>query len=129
MIVNVLLGGGLIVTFVTLKSIKKQAAANASQAEATAKNTEAQADSSEIDNVDKVAKMWREYAETSEARYQTTIAKMGEEMAGMRAKIETMEETIRMLTVTNRKILKILKDINHENLEQKRQEAKQLAED
>ena len=38
-----------------------------------------------------------------------------------------LEATVKKLTTTNNQILRILKEINHENLEQKKQEAKDIA--
>lgn len=120
LVINLIFGGGLLVTLVTLKAQKQQA-------EATAKSTEVQAEGNEIDNVDKVAKMWREYAEASEQRYQLTIDKMSTEMSAMHQRMADMEGTIKKLTTTNNQILKIVRDINHENLDQKKQEAADVA--
>jgi|GEM_PF-2284548 len=127
LLLNLILGSGFIVSIVTLRAQRKQADAVAKGAEATAKGTEAQAETTEIENVDKVAKMWREYAEISETRYQNTIGKMSAEMTSMSSRMGEMECTIKKLNSTNNQILKILKDINHDNLEQKKQEAKDIA--
>lgn len=119
LLVTFVLGGGLVALF-TIKPQKKKV-------EAEAKGAEALAETTEIDNVDKVAKMWREYAEASEQRYKLTIEKMTSEMTVMSNRMGEMECTIKKLTTTNNQILKILKDINHDNLEQKKQEAKDIA--
>lgn len=105
-------GGGLVAMF-TIKPTRKKA--------------EAEAETIEIENADRVAKMWREYAEASERRYQEAIAGMNAEMAKMKSSIAGMEATIKRLTAINNQILKILKEINHENLEQKKQEAEDAA--
>lgn len=126
LVLNFVLAGG-VVTLLTLKSVKAKAEAEAKTTEANAKGAEAQAETTEIENVDKVAKLWREYAEASEQRYQGTIDKMTTEMSSMRERMGDMESTIKKLNSTNNQMLKILKDINHENLEQKRQEAKDIA--
>jgi predicted nucleic acid-binding Zn-ribbon protein len=52
---NLIFGGGIIITFITLKSQRKKAAAEADGAIASA-------DSTELDNVDKAIKIWREMA-------------------------------------------------------------------
>ncbi len=56
LLLNLFLGGGLIVTLVTLKAQKKRAAADAELAEANAKEQE-------IGNVDRAIAIWREIAE------------------------------------------------------------------
>ena len=61
LVFNVVLGGGLLVTVVTLKAQRKKANADAKGAEATAESTE-------LDNVDKAVKIWRDLAETMEQR-------------------------------------------------------------
>jgi hypothetical protein len=112
MLLTFVTGGGLMAMF-TIKPTRKKA--------------EAEAETIEIENADRVAKMWREYAEASERRYQETIAAMSAEMTKMQASITSMECVIKRLTTTNNQILKILKEINHENLEQKKQEAEDAA--
>ena len=119
-LLNLLLGGGLIVTFVTLKAQRQQA-------QATAKQYEANAESTEIDNLEKAARIWRESLEAREKYYTDLLNETNGELKLMRDRITDMESTIKQLTSTNRQILKILKDINHENLEQKKEEAKSLA--
>lgn len=106
LILNLLLGGGFITTAVLLRTQKRQAVANVR--------------TSEIDNLDRVAKIWRESLEAREKYFE-------EEMASLRLKIGDMENTIRMLSNTNKQILKILKEINHDNLDQKKEEATKIA--
>lgn len=119
-LLNLLLGGGLIVTFVTLKAQRQQA-------QATAKQYEANAEGTEIDNLEKAARIWRESLEAREKYYAELLSGTNGELKQMRDRISDMETTIRQLTTTNRQILKILKDINHDNLEQKKEEAKNLS--
>ena len=119
LLVTFILGGGFVALF-TIKPQKQKVVAEARQIEASAEGTE-------VDNVDKVGKMWREYAEASDARYKDLLEKMSGEMDKMQERISEMECTIKKLTNTNNQILKILKDINHDNLEQKKQEAKDIA--
>ncbi|OJV39322.1 MAG: hypothetical protein BGO29_07485 [Bacteroidales bacterium 36-12] len=106
LILNLVLGGGFITTVVMLRAQKRQGMAAAQK--------------SEIDNLERVAGIWRKSLEEREKFFE-------EEMASLRRKIGEMEATIRGLTSTNKQILKILKDINHDNLEQKKEEAKTLA--
>lgn len=119
LIVTFVLGGGIMAVF-TIKPQKQKVVAEA-------KEIEARAESSEIDNADKVAKMWREYAESSDARYQATITSLTATISKMQSQMNDMETTVKKLTATNNQILKILKEINHDNLEQKKQEAKDIA--
>lgn len=113
LVLNVIFGGGLIVTLVTLKAQKKQA--------------EASAETTEIDNLKNVALGWREYAESAEARYKSMSELTQKEVALLRDQVNKMEETIKRLTSVNNQIFKIVKDINHENIEQKKAEAKEIA--
>ena len=119
LLVTFVLGGGMVAVF-TIKPQKQKVVAEA-------KEIEARAESSEIDNADKVAKMWREYAEASDARYQATIVNLTATISKMQVQMSDMETTVKKLTTTNNQILKILKEINHDNLEQKKQEAKDIA--
>lgn len=119
LIVTFVLGGGLIAVL-TVKPQKQKVVAEAKQIEASAESTE-------IDNAEKVAKMWREYAEASDARYQATIVNLTATISKMQVQMSDMETTVKKLTTTNNQILKILKEINHDNLEQKKQEAKDIA--
>ncbi|NCB68985.1 MAG: hypothetical protein EOM47_09065 [Bacteroidia bacterium] len=127
LVLNIIFGGGLIVTLVTLKAQKKQAEATAKQAEASAKQTEASAETTEIENLKNVALGWREYAESAEARYKSMSELTQKEVALLRDQVNKMEETIKRLTSVNNQIFKIVKDINHENIEQKKAEAKEIA--
>ena len=123
LVLNLVLGGGLVVTFITLRSVRKKA-------QGEADGTVANAESTELDNVTKAITIWRESAEKSELRAQAaeqraqsiyeSYTKMAEEVSLLRAEV-------RKLTCTNVKILKILDSIDHENLDQKKQEAKEVS--
>jgi hypothetical protein len=106
LILNLLLGGGFITTLFMLRTQKRQAMASVR--------------ASEIDNLDKVAKIWRESLEAREKYFEDEVGKLF-------SRIKEMEATIQKLTRTNQQILKLLKEINHENLEQKKEEASTLA--
>lgn len=106
LILNLLLGGGFVTTLFMLRTQKRQAMASVR--------------SSEIDNLDKVAKIWRESLEAREKYFEDEVGKLF-------SRIKEMEATIQKLTRTNQQILKLLKEINHENLEQKKEEASTLA--
>jgi len=105
MAMNVLLSGG-VVTLYTLRSKKRKAGAEADL-------TMAQADSNELDNVEKAIAIWRDMAES-----------LRKEMTDYRDKYEkvyvqvlALKRSIDKLNTTNTKILKMLNKINPENWE------------
>jgi hypothetical protein len=106
LILNILFGGGFITTLLMLRTQKRQAMAGVR--------------ANEIDNLDRVAKIWRESLEAREKYFEDEVGKLF-------SRIKEMEATIQKLTRTNQQILKLLKEINHENLEQKKEEASTLA--
>ena len=69
LVLNLILGGGLIVTIATLRSVKIEAAANAKKAAAVAT-------ASEIENVEAVIKLWREMAEKMATALNRTILEL-----------------------------------------------------
>jgi len=116
LIFNVLLGGGLLGTIVSLKAQKNKA-------NAEAKGAEANAESTELDNVDKAVKIWRDLAENMELRNKE-LQKNYEELL---TEVRSLRQEVRKQNSTINKILKILDSIDHDNLEQKVQEAKDIA--
>jgi len=122
LILNLVLGGGFLVTIMTIRSIKNKA-------NAEAKGADAIAEGSELDNVTKAIAIWRESAEASEGRYKILLANytaISDEMKGVVTQMGELEATVKQLTATNKQILKILNSINHDNLEQKKLEAKEI---
>jgi len=97
-VLNLLFGGGLVVSVLTLKSTRQKA-------EAEAKATEAQAKASEIGNVDSVAKMWRELAEKMETQYQN-----------VNDQVDKLSREVTRLRAINSKIVRLLDRITPENL-------------
>ncbi|SFL10055.1 hypothetical protein SAMN05216357_112126 [Porphyromonadaceae bacterium KH3CP3RA] len=91
LVLNLLLGSGLIVTLVTLKS--------------TIKKAEAEAKASEIGNVDSVAKMWRELAEKMETQYMN-----------VNEQVDKLSREVNRLRAINSKIVRLLDRITPENL-------------
>lgn len=98
-ILNAILGGGLIITIKTLKSKTKEA-------EATARNTEALADGSELNNVEKAIKIWREVAE-----------KMSEKSGVLSSQVEALTLEVNRYSTINSKIIILLDQANTNNLE------------
>ena len=107
-----LLAGGGIGGLISWRAQKKQASA-------TAQQYVANAESSEIDNVDKIARLWRESLEAREKYF-------SEQMTILNARIDSLNATVAKLTRTNNQILKLLQEANHDNLEQQKAEAQKL---
>jgi chromosome segregation ATPase len=126
LLISFIAGGGLYALF-TIGAKRRQANAEAAKSEVDVKSIEVDLKGKELDQVEQAVKIWRESAEASEKRYNELYDKMVTEMSKMQQSMTDMETTIKKLTATNNQILKILKDINHDNLEQKKAEAKEIA--
>ena len=112
---NLVLGSGVIVSLVTLRAQRQK--------------VESEAETNEIQNLDRAVAIWRKMAEDIDARYNDlseTYNRVTAQMTIMEGKMAEMDVTIRQLTQTNKQIIKILNSINHDNLEQKKQEAKEI---
>lgn len=112
LLITFIMGGG-IVAILTIKPQKRKVQAEAKQTEATANSTE-------IENVARIAKEWREYAEEAERRY-STMTKL------MQTQIKSLSDDVSKLSKQLNQILSIVKEMNHDNLEQKKQEANKIA--
>lgn len=100
LVLNLLLGGGLMVTLRTMQSIKIEAAANA-------KKAQAEAQKSEITNVDAVSKMWRELAE-----------KMAEKHHDLVGQVEELHVEVRRLKNATNRVVRLLDRLTPENMEE-----------
>lgn len=98
-VINIVLGGGLIVTLATLRSTRQEAGAKAEKAAA-----EARAD--EIKNVESAIKIWREVAENMTDKY-----------TDLSVQVENLAKEVNRLRQVNNKILKLLDKITPDNLE------------
>ncbi len=105
--------GGGIVALLTIKPQRRKVRAEAKQTEASAGTTE-------IENLSRIAKEWREYAEEAEMRY-SSMTKL------MQAQIESLSADVAKLHKQLGQILKIIKEMNHDNLEQKKREANEVS--
>ena len=103
---NVVFGGGFVVTFITLRSQKKEAAARAQKAVAEARTDE-------IQNVESAIKIWREMAESLSGKYDEVSLQ-----------VERLTREVTRLTNINSRILKLLDKITPENLQQTIEEIK-----
>jgi len=116
LVFNVVFGGGLLVTITTLRAQRKKANADAKGAEATAESTE-------LDNVDKAVKIWRDLAETMEQRNN----QMQKNYDDLLCEVQSLRIEVKKQNGTINKIFKILDSVNHDNLEEKIKEAKDVA--
>lgn len=113
LILNLLFGGGLVLTLITLRSFKLKSQGEALQATAQADVVEQQAVSAEIDNVEKIAKMWREQAEVFEKKWKSTEERIGK----FAETVEELRGEVKRLVNVNTKIVKALDKINADNYE------------
>lgn len=102
---NLLLGGGLIAVF-TMRAQKKKVNAEAEAAEANA-------ESNELDNVEKAIKIWREMAEN----LKTELGKRDDEYKVMQTQLREFKKAVDKMNATNAKILRILETISKDNFE------------
>lgn len=107
LILNLVLGGGLFITLVTLKSVKQEAAANAKKAEAEAAKADAATKASELDNVEGAIKVWRDLAQDMADRHVEMIKQ-----------VEELRKEVNRLRLINNKIMRLLDRITPENMNQ-----------
>lgn len=110
---NLIFGSGFLITVLTLRSMRKKAGAEAKGAEASAESTE-------LDNVEKAIKIWREMAENLKAE----LAASNERYEGVARQMDSLRKEVRQLNRTNSKILRLLENISHDNLESTVEEIK-----
>lgn len=108
LIANVLFGGGLIVTLLTLRSTKKKAGAEAK--------------SKELDNVQEAITIWREMAESLKLELQSSR----ENYAEMTKQVERLKCAVTRLTTVNNKMVKLLDKITPDNLDSMVKEIKKI---
>lgn len=113
MALNAILGGGLLLTFLTLRSYKKKSEGEAAQATAQAKVVERQAEESEIDNVQKVATMWRELSEKLDQKLQSRDEQLEQLQKGM----NELQMEIKNLRNITARIARSLDKIDAKNYE------------
>lgn len=122
-ILNILLGGGIIALF-TMRSQRKKVAAEASKEVASA-------DSIELDNVEKAIKIWREMAESLKSELQESREKYNAALSDWQVQAKDLKTTVEKLNLSNEtfssrlqditrrlgKILKLLEKISPDNIE------------
>jgi len=107
LILNLALGGGLFVSLATIKSQKRKVAA--------------EAQSTELGNVQEVISMWRELADSLKKDLEESKSnsdKMSENYLQLIQQVESLKKEIIRLRQINLKMLELLDKITPENLEQ-----------
>lgn len=102
--VNLLLGGSFIYSIFTMRSQRMKAKAEADGAKA-------QSESTELDNVEKAVKIWREMAE----QLKTEVRESRQNYESVVAEVNELKKAVKCLNATNRKVLRLLTEISHEN--------------
>lgn len=97
LLLNLILGSAVWVQWVTIKSVKSEAASNAKKAEANAQ-------ASEIQNVEAVITLWREMAE-----------KMAADRASLAEQVEDLSSEVRRLKNATNRMARLLDKITVEN--------------
>lgn len=104
-IVSTLLGGG-IGSVLTLRSQRKKA--------------DAEAEGTELDNVEKAISIWREMAETLKKELETQREKYAE----VNLHVDALRREVKRLTDTNNRIIKMLDQITPDNLDKMKKQIK-----
>ncbi len=99
LLLNLILGGGLISSLVTLRSTKKKASYEAK--------------ASELDNVQEAITIWREMAENLRRELMASHNSYDE----MAKQVESLRRAVTRLTTVNTKMVKLLDKITPDNLE------------
>lgn len=115
-LISAIMGGGAIYLF-TLKAQKKKVAAEANQIEANAEGTE-------LNNVEKAVTIWRKMAEDLAKELESQRQRSED----LKIQLENLSRQVARLTCINSKILHLLDKITPENLEQTVGEMKKLIE-
>lgn len=97
--INLLLGGGLAITLLTLSSVRKEARGRAQKAVAEARTDE-------IQNVEAAIKIWRDIAQDMADKYEQVSAQ-----------VEKLSKEVKRLNSINNRIVKLLDKITAENIE------------
>lgn len=114
LLLNLILGGGLLVSLATLRQTKRKAGAEAEKAV-----HEARAD--EIKNVDAAIMIWRKLAEDMSDKYND----MSNKCEALSRSVENLTTEVNRLRLTNNRIIRLLDKITPENLEHVVAEIKQ----
>nr|DAQ43575.1 MAG TPA: hypothetical protein [Caudoviricetes sp.] len=107
LVLNVLFGGGLWLSLVQIKQIKEQKDEEIRRLKVDTKQVAVDTERTEIQNIENLARMWREQAELLERKLDT-----------MQTKIDKLENDLLKMNKLNNKIYKLLDKVSRENWEQ-----------
>lgn len=107
LVLNVLFGGGLWLSLVQIKQIKEQKNEEIRRLKVDTKQVAVDTERAEIQNIESLARMWREQAELLEKKLDT-----------MQTKIDKLENDLLKMNKLNNKIYKLLDKVSRENWEQ-----------
>ena len=112
-VLNALLGGGLLFQFITLRAQRKKADAEAEGAKATAETTE-------LKNVETAISIWREMA----LQLKNELENQRSQYVEVTTHVDALRREVKRLTEASNKILKLLDRITPENLERMKEQIK-----
>lgn len=104
---NVLFGGGLWLSLVQIKQIREQKDEEIRRLKVDTKQVVVDTERTEIQNIENLARMWREQAELLERK-----------LDAMQTKIDKLEGDLLKMNKLNNKIYKLLDKVSRENWEQ-----------
>ena len=107
LILNVLFGGGLWLSLIQIKQIKEQKDEEIRRLKADTKQVAVDTEKTEIQNIENLARMWREQAELLEKK-----------LDAMQGKIDKLEYNLLKMNILNNKIYRLLDKVSRENWEQ-----------
>ena len=107
LVLNVLFGGGLWLSLVQIKQIKEQKDEEIRRLKVDTKQVAVDTERTEIQNIENLARMWREQAELLEKK-----------LDAMQTKIDKLENDLLKMNKLNNKIYKLLDKVSRENWEQ-----------
>lgn len=107
LILNVLFSGGLWLSLIQIKQIKEQKDEEIRRLKADTKQVAVDTERAEIQNIENLARMWREQAELLEKK-----------LDAMQGKIDKLEYNLLKMNILNNKIYRLLDKVSRENWEQ-----------
>lgn len=107
LVLNVLFGGGLWLSLVQIKQIKEQKDEEIRRLKVDTKQVAVDTERAEIQNIENLARMWREQAELLEKK-----------LDAMQGKIDKLEYNLLKMNILNNKIYRLLDKVSRENWEQ-----------
>lgn len=107
LVLNLVLGGGFLITFITLRSVR-------AKADAEARKAVAEAEEHEISNMASLVKMWQDMA-----------VSMADKHNELLEQVEKLRSEVNRLRLVNNKIVRLLDRITPENMTQMVQKIKE----